>query len=77
MPQQSLNRCVTASLIRVCGAEVVRDVHCEALNGRVTLTGSVTNRDDVSLCGTVARTVPNVLSVDNQISVASHSHPLD
>ena len=73
MPHDSLHACVAASLVRVCGADVVRDVHCESEDGKVTLTGSVSTREDFTMCGTVARTVPNVRSVDNQLSVAEQS----
>ncbi|QEG41533.1 BON domain-containing protein [Roseimaritima ulvae] len=73
MPQLSLDECVSASLLRVCGADVVRDVRCESHEGKVTLTGSVSNREDLAMCGTVARTVPNVRSVDNQLTVADEA----
>lgn len=73
MSRTSLHACVSASLIRVCGADVVRNVHCESHEGKITLTGSVSNREDFAMCGTVARTVPNVRSVDNQLTVTDEA----
>ncbi|WP_153555688.1 BON domain-containing protein [Roseimaritima sediminicola] len=69
MVDQNLEQCVSVSLQRVCGANAVRGVQCQVDGGVVTLRGTVSSREEMMMCVAVARTVPSVRMVDNQLSL--------
>ncbi|QDT11259.1 BON domain-containing protein [Planctomycetes bacterium K23_9] len=58
---------IESSIRRVLGEDFPDDFTCTADDGKITLTGRARTRDDATTCGVVARMVPGIRTVVNQI----------
>ncbi len=58
---------VESSVRRVLVDDFPSDFACTAEEGQITLTGTAKNKDDATTCGVIARMVPGVRQVINNL----------
>jgi osmotically-inducible protein OsmY len=58
---------IETSIRRVLGGDFPREFQCQESEGVFTISGVSKTKDDATTCGVIARTLPGVKAVKNEI----------